>query len=449
MNYDEAVNYIINIPRFKLGKDNRCKSGIDNLKEVLNALGNPELCIPCIHIAGTNGKGSTAQYTKCLLSELGYRVGVFTSPHLVKINERISISDTGDISNQDFLECFDIVNAQVEEHEKKGGAPLSFFEMMFAIATVYFRKMKPDYVIYETGLGGRLDSTNVIKPEICAITSIGLDHVQFLGDTIEKIASEKAGIIKPGVPIIYNTGEALADEIILNTANDMCCKEINVGKTDYIINEKSVKGIAFSLHNRYYSYSNMKLPYVLPAYQADNAMTAVCICSELLKCNISHEIVEKAMNNFYWPGRMEWLAENVIVDGAHNDDAIKRFIECVKQITEDKSIMLLFAVSGDKDYKHMIKQLCDELILDEVGVTTLNSDRTADKEELLELFKEYGVKTTDDEKKELLVTSYSNIQDAFKICYQNAHKKEKKLFCVGSLYLVGSIKELASEVIND
>lgn len=448
MNYEETVDYIINIPRFKFTSDNRCKSGTDNLLSVMNKLGNPHLANKAIHIAGTNGKGSTALYTKCILNEMGYSVGLFTSPHLIKINERISVSYSSDrkiknynISDEEFVSCFDIVYKAVSEHEKNGGLPLSFFEMMFAIAAVYFAGKNVDYVIYETGLGGRLDATNIVKPEICAITSIGLDHIQYLGDTIEKIAYEKAGIIKKDIPIVYNTGDGNADKVIHEVASDKGCKEINVGKTEYIINEKSDKGIDFSFHNRYYKYVNISLDKYIPSYQVDNLMTSICMCSELLKCKLSHEIVEKAANTFFWPGRMEWLSDNVIVDGAHNEDAIERFTESAAEIAKGRTVDLLFAVAGDKDYEAMICHLVKHLSINQVSVTTIDSSRAASQNTICEIFK-----TNDNE---LKVKSYDNIRDAFKKSYEDALKNEKLLFCVGSLYLVGSIKKYAPEVIHD
>ncbi|MGN0436077.1 MAG: bifunctional folylpolyglutamate synthase/dihydrofolate synthase, partial [Wujia sp.] len=218
MRYDEAVKFIEDTPRFVDGGTKRNKSGNENLAMVMAQLGNPELRHPAIHIAGTNGKGSTVRMTMCILCNMGYSVGTFISPHLIKLNERISISSlcndgksiaTKDITDEAFVCCFERVMKAVEQVVDCGGGYLSYFEMLFAIAAVYYENKSVDYVIYETGLGGRLDATNLITPVITAITSIGLDHTAYLGDTIEQIAAEKAGIIKESVPIVYNTGEKI------------------------------------------------------------------------------------------------------------------------------------------------------------------------------------------------------------------------------------------------
>ena len=348
MDYRECVDYIEHIPRFKTGGSDRGKSGNDNLAGVLLLLGNPELKKKTVHIAGTNGKGSTSRFTRCILEEYGYRVGVFTSPHLVKINERISTSQ-GDISDEDFLECFNEVYAAIERHMSRGGSNLSFFEYLFAIAAVYFGKSDIDYVIYETGLGGRLDATNLIKPVATAITSIGLDHTQYLGDTIEKIAGEKAGIIKPGVPVVYNTGSSVADHVIENVAKDLMVSAINVAKTDYIINEITDSGIDFSVHSSYYKYCNVIIPNCRAPYQVDNFLTAVCLCEAFMGA-LSEERLKRAVTTFKWPGRMEEIQKNVYLDGAHNPDAMSRFVEACRGISGGKESLLLFAVS-----RHIVK----------------------------------------------------------------------------------------------
>ena len=454
MNYEEAVEFIENTPKF-LPKGVRNKSGNDNLSRVMELLGNPQERIPAVHIAGTNGKGSTARFTMNILATMGYKVGIFTSPHLVRVNERIAVAypasgsmdaagtDTrsgpviSDITDEDFLECFNRVMEAVEKNVRQGGSYLSYFEMLFAMATVYFEDIMPDYVVYETGLGGRLDATNIITPVATAITSIGLDHTAYLGNTIEKIAREKAGIIKPGVPVVYNTGDEVADEVIENRAAILGSPSINVAKTGYIANEITDKTIDFSFATGYYKYHNIILKVAGAKYQMDNAATAIALCNCMFDKPVPENCVRKACSEFYWPGRMERIGRHIIADGAHNEDAVKRYIEAVKLIKKDE-ITMLFAVSADKDYEPMIKLLSQRLSLDNVIVTTLDTDRATDAAVVSGLFERYNKGNT-------VVYHNDCIKEALWQGYNMVKEKHDILFCVGSLYLVGSIKGIAME----
>ena len=451
MNYDEIVDEIINIPRFSSGVN---KSGKDNLLKVMEQLGNPHKATKSIHIAGTNGKGSTARFVMDILAAKGYSVGIFTSPHLVRINERIGIATlqddrknilVKDISDEDFVCCYNLIKEAVDIVQSNGGLHLSFFEFIFAMATVYFFKKGPDYVIYETGLGGRLDATNILEPEITAITSIGLDHTDYLGDTIEKVAAEKAGIIKHKIPVVYCTGDEAADKVILDRATELGCKEINVAKTDYIIYEITNKTIDFSMVNRYYRYHHLKLFVGGATYQVNNAITAIVLCNTLFSevgC-IDQDIIQLALDNFYWPGRMEAIHPNVILDGAHNLDAINRFTECVVDGYGDKEVNLLFAVAGDKDYGPMIDMLCQELSLKSIWVTSINSKRGISSEYIADIFR----KTIKKQGKKTEVFYDDSIENAFSQAFELVKETDDILFCVGSLYLIGSIKEIAQEVL--
>ncbi len=452
MNYNEAVKYVCDIPKFVAGVDGRNKSGNENLTYVMEKLGNPHLKIKSIHIAGTNGKGSTAQFVSGILNASGYKTGIFTSPHLVKINERISIHhidedseeiyQKNDISDEDFLYCFHKVFAVVDETTKEGRLHLSFFEFMFALAAVYFATKEPDFVIYETGLGGKLDATNILSPAITCITSIGLDHTAYLGDTVEQIATEKAGIIKKGIPVIYNTGDMEADYIIENEANAKGAEAINVAKNRYIINEIADKTIDFSIHNSYYKYNNLVINTVA-LYQVDNATTAITLCNKLLnkKEGIAESIVRLGLAGFWWQGRMEQINANVVLDGAHNIDAIKRFIESVNEAYFPRTeIDLLFAVAGDKDYEPMIEMLCQELTLNRVYVTSINSTRGISSDYIAALFKFYLGRYR--EHGTYSVESNDNIREIYEQAYNAVRYTDDMLFCVGSLYLIGSIKEI-------
>lgn len=444
MDFKEAVKYILDIPRFGSNVDGRGKTGNENLAYIMDKLGNPHMSCKAIHVAGTNGKGSTVQFIKNILEAAGYRVGCFTSPHIVNINERICMSEP--ISDEAFLECFEIVKKAVDSSICEGHEHLSFFEFMFAMAAVYFDKELPDYVVYETGLGGRLDATNILKPVITVITAIGLDHTKYLGDTIREIAFEKAGIIKQGVPVVFNTGDIEADAVVNARADLLDAEAINVAKTEYIINDFTDKSIDFSLHNRYYKYDNIILPVGSAVYQVDNAMTAITVCNTLFgEGNYANEeLLQSGLDRFFWQGRMEQIHDNIILDGAHNPNAIERFVECVKLGHGNSGIRLLFAVSDDKDYEPMIDTLCSELKLIEVYVTSLDSDRGISADYIAGLFKMYLAKSS--EHGEYKVMSDDDIRQIFLQGAESAIAADDMLYCVGSLYLIGSIKEIAAEV---
>ncbi|MBQ8912432.1 MAG: bifunctional folylpolyglutamate synthase/dihydrofolate synthase [Lachnospiraceae bacterium] len=443
--YEACVKHINDIPLFSHEKNQRNKSGNDNLTLLMDELGNPHKKIKSIHIAGTNGKGSTANFIKCILNEMGYTTGLFTSPHLVDIRERIAVDDI--ISKEDFVYSFNKVSDAEKKIVENGGMHISYFEYLFAMAAVYFDLKKTDYVIYETGLGGRLDATNLLSPQVTVITSIGLDHMKYLGDSIELIAAEKAGIIKKDTPVIYNTGSREADEVISKVAKRHNAKEINVAKTEYIINDVCDKTIDFSAYNSYYRYDNLVIRSSA-LYQVDNALSAIAACNELFKNDgtISCKIIRQAMKRFFWSGRMEKIYPNVIIDGAHNDDAIERFVETVNGVYGDKAIEILFAVCEDKDYKPMIKLICDELSLKRVYVTPLETKRTADVSVIAELFRN----NLKNNKKDAEIIEGDSIEKTFRTAMLHVlNRDDTMLFCVGSLYLAGSIKEIAMEAKDD
>ncbi len=447
MTYSQAVDYIINVPRFNKYIDGNHKANA-TLLALMEKLENPQLKVKTIHVAGTNGKGSTVQLVKNILVEAGYKVGCFVSPHLIKINERISVWDSLDtpventyISDEDFLEAFNKVENTYESIKDEDLPSLTFFEYVFAIAAVYFATKELDYCIFETGLGGRLDATNILKPEITAITSIGLDHMKLLGDTVELIAAEKAGIIKTGVPVIYNTGDEQADRVIEKQACALGAPAYNVAKTDYITNDFTATGIDFSCGNSYYRYQNIRLSSQ-GVYQLQNALTAIELCNNLpgIKTHISEDIINAACGKFYWQGRMEKLEDNLILDGAHNLDAIIPFTKSVKKLCNNKSISILFAVADDKNYRDMIEYLCSNLELDNVYVTSIQSDRRVLSEEVADIFRD-----SLEESSKTDIYYNNDLKKTFSMAYNRSREINAMLFCVGSLYLIGAIKELYME----
>lgn len=452
--YEEVIRNIEETPRFTTAQGGRNKSGNANLSGVLELLNHPETMLPSIHIAGTNGKGSVAKMITTLLSVRGYSVGLFTSPHLVKANERIAIHHyDGDqlvcqeITDDEFVECYELVCEAMNYHVSNGGEYLSYFEYLFAIATVFYAKHRPDIVVYETGLGGRLDATNLLTPNLCVITSISLEHTRYLGNTISKIAAEKAGIVKDFTPVVYNTKNKAADQIVEHVALERVAKAVNVANTMTSINNFTDKIIDFSLQNRYYRYDNVLIQTV-GKYQIDNAATAIVACNTLLgeDAYLSEEEVKLAMALFTWSGRMEYLKPNVIVDGAHNPDAIIRFVESVRDIFYDRPIRLLFAVAEDKDYTTMIETLTSGLKLKAVYITAIDSSRKVAADALGNLFRQVVRNQDYTHISEEQIFVEEDIKTAYRNGLSAVIDEDGVLLCVGSLYLVGSLKKIDAEV---
>ena len=430
--YRETVDYILSIPLFaqKIGKE--------NLSSLLCRLGNPERSIPAVHVAGTNGKGSTCRALAQMLTDKGYKVGLFISPHLVTINERIQI-DGVNISDDDFVWAFETVKAQFTQHP-------SFFEVMFAMAAVYFQKQGCDFAVYETGMGGRLDATNVLMPEITIITSVGMDHMEYLGDTIDKIAAEKAGIIKAGIPIIYFRRDEAAAKVIEDTAREHGSPIITVEKQDYIINHLGNKTIDFSLYSRYYSYCNLVIQKT-SLYQVENVSLAIAAFYILMKArNMSdHDIedgIRSSLLRFFWEGRMEEIAPHIYVDGAHNVEAIGAYIDTMRAFHQDDRKILVFAAVKDKEYGSMISMLSKQLRWDRIIVTSVDGSRKADAARLAQIFSENTdvpvlVSDVIDEAMDMAVALMTEMEHADGL---DGVQPDIDIYCVGSLYLVGGVK---------
>ncbi|MDO5156017.1 MAG: folylpolyglutamate synthase/dihydrofolate synthase family protein [Eubacteriales bacterium] len=425
MTYQECVEYVLSIPLFAK------KLGTDNLKQILEHMGHPECAYPVIHVAGTNGKGSTCQFLASLLQQDGFRVGVFTSPHLVRINERIRINDEI-ISDESFLAAFEETMQFVSNVKKRGIDHPSFFEFVFLMAAHYFQKEKVDYVIFETGMGGRLDATNVVQPVLSVITSVGMDHTQFLGDTLEQIAKEKAGIMKKGVPALYFDRKDCATEVMKGYAQEIGAPLEVVEKKQYKIEKITEKTIDFSFDSGYYKYSSLQIKKTA-LYQVENAILALKAYEllDIRKNDLnSLGLVKAGLLSMTWPCRMQEIAPHVYIDGAHNEEAIEAFCKTLEELFGDKRKVLLFAVSKDKDYLSMIERL-SKIAFEEVVVVRYSGDRAADTSVVEDAFRRFSGSK---------ITTYYDIKDGF--LYARDHVGERFLFCVGSLYLAGDLLAL-------
>ena len=421
----KARDYLLAIPLWT-----KKKNTLDEVRHFLKELGNPDEQLRIIHVAGTNGQGSVCADLTAMLMEAGYHVGTFVSPHLTDVTERFLV-DGVPVEEAGFSESFARVKAVTDRLTAEGYAHPTFFEFVFLMAMDLYGRRKPDFVVLETGLGGRLDTTNVIRhPLACVITSISLDHTQYLGDTVELIAAEKAGIIKPGIPVVYDNNDRAAGAVIAAAAD-------RLGSAAYgLTAEDSCWGVSFAA-----------------PYQAMNAALAVKVLEILEIEGVNAEVCRKALASVHWTGRMQQVAPDVWVDGAHNPGGIRAFIQAVKAqnglaVQEKQSaqqpdqgeqnaadmhpqIQLLFAAVSDKDYHEMIRLLCTELSPERVTVVQLKSERGLQADALARQFEDAGCSH---------VTAFDSTKDALK--HVLSEKKEgDHLYMVGSLYLIGEILE--------
>ncbi|MGI6070494.1 MAG: bifunctional folylpolyglutamate synthase/dihydrofolate synthase [Blautia sp.] len=422
--YKEAVDYIEETPKFTT------KNKLEHTKECLRRLGNPQEQFGVIHVAGTNGKGSVCAFLTSMLREAGYCCGLFTSPHLVNINERFQINEEP-IDDNTFLGAFMKVKQLSDELVAEGSYHPTYFEFLFLMGMVIFADAGVEFVTLETGLGGRMDATNSVEnPLLCVLTSISLDHMQYLGDTVTQIAGEKAGILKPGVPVVYDGNSKEAAAVIAARARELGCPAYEVREEDCHLRKSSPEGLDFSVENAYYGNTVFSIPFI-GRYQMMNGAVALKAMEILAgKLAFSKDAVYLGMKRTRWQGRMETVLQRVVVDGAHNEDGVVRFVETACHFQEKYAITLLFSAVDDKDYPDMIREICENIRLAHVVTTSVGGYRAVGAAKLGDIFRSYGC--TD-------VESYEEIPEAFEAA--ESKKGDGLLFCVGSLYLVGEIKD--------
>lgn len=432
--YEEACEYILDIPKFA------GKHTLADTKEMLGRLTGSRIESKIIHVAGTNGKGSVCAYLQSILRTAGFHVGMFISPHLETMRERI-LYDGEMIPQESFVKAFDLVREESDRQKEKHP---SFFEFLFLMGMCYFKEKEPDYIILETGLGGRLDATNCIaKPKLCVITEIGFDHMQYLGNTLVEIAGEKAGIIKSGTPVVYLDKREETSRVIEQTAAVLETPAIAVKKSQIGRPVMRKKSIDFSFSNGYYRYDNLILR-TTAAYQTENASVALVAARSLKEERIDDEAVRKGLYDAFWPGRMEEILPRVFLDGAHNEDGIEAFLTSVSAVnTEQKKAagkrLLLFGVVADKQYDKMIGRIAASQLFSHIAVTVLASDRSASIDKLKVAWAQY--KTAD-------CSFHESAEEAFHYI-QSIQKEADTIYIAGSLYLVGQIKTLVRRTPDD
>ena len=428
--FQQAAAYLDETPRFT------SKHTVEETKAFLHRLGDPDRRMRILHVAGTKGKGSVCAYLRGILEAAGYRVALFTSPHLVCIRERFQVAGEM-ISEEDFLRAFRHIYNMLDwgalEREEEGAYHPTYFEYLFFIAMVLFPERNPDFCILETGVGGRLDATNsVSRKEISVITHISKDHVNVLGDTLEQIAYEKAGIFAPKTPAVFWDTCPETTAVFLRRAEELGISAHSVSKNDYSFSKFKRKTIDFCVSTRYYRYVTLSLR-TIAAYQMENCALAIRAI-ELLEVGrtIRPEHIREGVARTFWAGRMEEVLPEVYVDGAHNEDGIRAFLETVAADGHPGARTLLFAVAKDKDYERMAEELAGSGLFCRIAVTHMRSSRAVEAGELGRMFQKHP---------DCVFEEYGDVPGALLGLLEKRGSGER-IYIAGSLYLVGEIKEL-------
>ncbi|EME1036167.1 bifunctional folylpolyglutamate synthase/dihydrofolate synthase [Listeria monocytogenes] len=416
--YEEALDWIHGTLRLGI------KPGLARMEYMMEKLNHPEKTNKWVHIAGTNGKGSTLTFIRNALEEAGYRTGTFTSPYIEVFNERISVNGEP-ISDELIVSLANRIKPIAEELEETVYGPPSEFEIITAMMFLCFAEyVSIDIGIVEVGLGGRLDSTNILVPLISVITSIGMDHMEFLGDTMEQIASEKAGIIKPGVPVISGAIQKETQEVIAEIAANNKSNIAQLYDSFSMINKNGVN----TYKTIYGEEINNLSIGLLGIHQLNNAAIAIKVLQYLntfSSFTIDLAAIRKGLEKAFWPGRMEKVISNpfIMLDGAHNPEGINTFARSIETYPESKKIVV--SILADKNYQEMLATL-RAIPNSEIILTTFNYPRAMTTEEVLQIGKKEGILVNPDWKQAL-----NNLSKG---------ESDTKIFVTGSLYFISEVR---------
>jgi dihydrofolate synthase/folylpolyglutamate synthase len=435
MNYESAVRYLLSLGRELAAPTQAAaaKFNLENITILLERLGRPDRAYPCVHIAGTNGKGSTAAFLEKILRDAGFRTGLNTSPHLERINERIRISGE-EIADERFAEIFTRVHAVIEEllAEGKLRAHPTYFECVTALAFEAFAREHVDFAVIEVGLGGRLDATNVVSPLVSIVTRIDFDHENFLGHSLREIAGEKAGILKPQVPAVFAAQLPEAREVLLERAKELRCPVVETGEVFSVENEAMESGLARATAVEIASGKTFSLePRLAGRFQLQNALNAVAAARILQNrtYRITDENIETGIATTEWPGRLERLQTrpDVYLDGAHNPGAAKELARFLEENFAGRRVYLIFGAMRDKAVDEVTGMLFPRA--QEVIFTQPRTPRAVSARQLAEMAGDHAKK-------------FAVIEDA-EHALESALSKagpEDAIFITGSLYLVGEMR---------
>lgn len=423
MNIEQAIEYIHSV------NWTFCKPGLDRIRVLCEALGNPQDKLSFIHVAGTNGKGSFCAMTESILRAAGYRTGLFTSPYITCFNERMRV-DGENISDQELIELVEIIRPIADAMEDKP----TEFELITALAFLYFAKQKCEVVVLECGLGGRLDATNIIRrPLLTVITGIAKDHTAILGDTIEQIAAEKAGIIKSRTPLLWCGTDAAAERVIREKAAEMGAFMVPVDHTHLNIHRATTDGTDFDCGD----HKNLHIP-LLGSYQPCNAANAIAAIDLLRRMDvlIDEDAVVQGLANVAWPARFEILSRNplVIFDGGHNPEGVDGAIDSIRTYFGNQKVVLVTGVMADKDYYYMAERMAG--VAASVACLSPDNPRALPAREYAAVFESLGVPAT----------HHASVADAVKAALTRAKATGAPVVCLGSLYMYGEVKDALNSI---
>ena len=414
--YNKCIQTMYGLKRFGI------KLGLSTIKSMMHGLGNPQDSFSCIHVAGTNGKGSIASSIASILKESNYRVGLYTSPHLVRFNERIRINNQP-VSNKNIVEAYEAL-----KNVSTGKREPTFFEYSTAMALYEFGKQKVDWAVIETGMGGRLDATNIIKPALTIISNISLEHRMYLGNTIKQIAGEKGGIIKNNIPVVTGARQKSAISTLKDIAGKKSAPFYRLGDEFKVRRNKNKTFTYFGIEK---TWRNLRTG-LRGNHQIDNAGLVLAAC-ELLnknKAEISLKSIQRGLEKNRWPGRLDIVSENplIILDGAHNIIATRRLVNYLSKNLAGRNITLVAGILDDKPYSSMLKTLCS--VCNRAILTQPKINRALPSEKLYSAAKE-------------VISDIKIIPDVSRaIKHAIKTTPENDAICIaGSLYLVGEAIE--------
>lgn len=407
------------------------KPGLEVTVDLLNRLGNPHHAFAAIHVAGTNGKGSVCSMLESVLRQAGLRVGLYTSPHLVRFNERIRVNGE-DINDEELAALFDDMEAHAEA-VSAAGREITFFEFTTALAFEYFKRKGVQVAVVETGMGGRLDSTNVVMPLASVITRIGIDHTAYLGTTIEAIAGEKAGIIKTGRPIICGATPDEAKATIQAVAIAKKARWVDVTEAVAVRRvSQDLSGQKLSITSGDVDYGTVVIK-LLGKHQLENVATVIATLETLAECSplkIPVETIREGLASARWPGRLEVLTQDppTILDGAHNPDGARALAVTLKDLLKKKKVGLIWGMCDDKDALGFAKAMGASV--KRCWIVPINSERNANPAKLLQIAKTEGWESMT-----------SSLPEAMELAKAWAMENSGAVCIAGSLFLAGEVLE--------
>lgn len=417
MNVAEALDYIHSVNWVF------CKPGLDRIRALCSALGNPQDNLKFIHVAGTNGKGSLCAMTASMLRAAGLRVGLYTSPYIVRFNERMQVNGES-IPDEELCELVEHIRPFADAMQDKP----TEFELITAVAFLYFSRHKCDVVVLECGLGGRLDATNIIKePLLSVITGIALDHTAILGDTVEQIAAEKAGILKSGCTALWCGTDERAHAVIRAKADEVGAPLYTVRRNDLTVHDMTLDGTTFDFGDRH----GLRIP-LLGSYQPCNAANALCVIDLLNDhplFDIPEEAIRQGLAAVRWPARFEIICREplVIADGGHNPEGIDGAVDSIIRYFGDQKVAIVTGVMADKDYRYMARRMAS--VASSVFCLTPDNPRSLPAADYAKVFSDLGVDAV----------PCASVTDAVKVGMSYAKEHGIPLVCLGSLYMYGEV----------